>query len=478
MSRFRVTMALAAVAAVLACATNPATGKRQLMLVSEAQEIGMGREADKEAVATYGLYPDPQVQAYVETLGKGLAARSERPSLPWSFKVVDDPAVNAFALPGGFIYVTRGIMAHVTSEAELAGVMGHEIGHVTGRHSASEMSKQELVTGGLVLGMAVKPEIAEFAGLAQTGLGLLFLKFSRDHENEADHLGLRYMTREDYDPRQMVSVMEMLDRVTREEGGSRMPDWLSTHPNPENRSTRIQAEISTTSLSGSTVRQSDYLRRVDGMVFGENPRGGFFQGNAFVHPDLRFRMTFPASFKAQNEKRAVVGVSQAQDAAIALTLAGGTSAQESARRFLSQEGIRAGRSGREWIGGLPAYAATFEAARRGGKLRGEVAFVEHGGRVFRLLGYTTASRAATYRRTFETAMRSFGPLTDTRHLEVQPRRLAIVTLERDMTLAEFMRAHPSTVKAETIAIINGIDAGQRLPGGGLAKRVVGGRLPD
>ena len=255
--------------------------------------------------------------------------------------------------------------------------MGHEIGHVTGRHSASQMSKQQLAMGGLVLGMAVRPELAAFAGLAQPGLGLLFLKFGRDDENEADDLGLRYMTREDYDPRQMVSVMGMLDRVTREAGGSGMPDWLSTHPNPENRAARIQTEIATTSVSGSVVRRAEYLRRVDGMVFGENPREGFFQGNAFFHPDLRFRMTFPASFKTQNDRQAVAGVSEAQDAAIALTLAKGASAQDAARLFLAQEGIRAGRSGRERIGGLPAYTATFEAATQEGALRGEVAFVEH-----------------------------------------------------------------------------------------------------
>ena len=134
----------AVLAAVIACATNPATGKKQLMLVSEAQEIAMGKAADQEAVAAYALYPDAQVQAYVERLGKGLAAKSERPDLPWSFKVVDDPAVNAFALPGGYIYVTRGIMTHLRSEAELVAVLGHEIGHVTGRHSASQMSKQQL----------------------------------------------------------------------------------------------------------------------------------------------------------------------------------------------------------------------------------------------------------------------------------------------------------------------------------------------
>ena len=139
--------------------------------------------------------PGPKVQAYVERLGKGLAAKSERPDLPWSFKVVDDPTVNAFALPGGYIYVTRGIMTHLRSEAELVAVLGHEIGHVTGRHSASQMSKQQLAMGGLIVGMAVEPELQRFGGLAQQALGLLFLKFGRDDENQADELGLRYMAR-------------------------------------------------------------------------------------------------------------------------------------------------------------------------------------------------------------------------------------------------------------------------------------------
>ena len=151
MHRPSLTAAAIVAAALLACATNPATGKKQLMLVSEAQEIAMGKAADQEAIAAYGLYPDPKDQAYVDRLGKSLAAQSERPDLPWSFKVVDDPTVNAFALPGGYIYVTRGIMAHLRSEAELVAVLGHEIGHVTGRHSASQMSKQQLAMGGLMM---------------------------------------------------------------------------------------------------------------------------------------------------------------------------------------------------------------------------------------------------------------------------------------------------------------------------------------
>jgi predicted Zn-dependent protease len=479
MHRPSLTAAAVVAVAVVACATNPATGKRQLMLVSEAQEIAMGKGADQEAVAAYGLYPDPDVQAYVEQLGKRLATASERPSLPWSFKVVDDPAVNAFALPGGYIYVTRGIMAHLRSEAELVAVMGHEIGHVTARHSASQMSKQQLAMGGLILGMAVQPELQQFAGLAQQGLGLLFLKFGRDDENQADELGLRYMTLEHYDPREMLEVFGVLDGVTRAEGGGRMPDWLSTHPSPGNRLTRIRGEIATTGASGTVVNRAAYLRRLDGMVFGENPREGFFRANAFYHPDLRFQLEFPRGFKTQNQKQAVVGVSEAQDALVALTLAAGSSPEEAARQFFSQQGRKAGRSGRDTIGGLPAYTAIFEAATgEGGTLGGKVSFVAYDGKIYRLMGYAPAERFPAYQDAFDAAIRSFSRLTDPRYLGVQPKRLELVNVDRQMALPEFARAYPSTVDVGTIGLINGVAANQMFPRGELAKRVVGGRLPD
>ena len=467
----------AVTAAVIACATNPATGRRQLMLVSEAQEIAMGKGADQEAIAAYGLYPDPKVQAYVERLGKGLAAKSERPDLPWSFKVVDDPTVNAFALPGGYIYVTRGILTHLRSEAELVAVLGHEIGHVT--HSASQMSKQQLAMGGLIVGMAVEPELQRFGGLAQQALGLLFLKFGRDDENQADELGLRYMARQDYDPREMLEVFGVLDGVTRGEGGGdRMPDWLSTHPSPGNRTARIRGQIAETGASGTVVNQREYLRQLDGMVFGDNPREGFFEGNAFYHPDLRFQLAFPRRFNTQNQKQAVVGVSEAQDAVLALTLGAGASPEEAARRFFSQQGVQAGRSGRDTIGGLPAYTAFFEAATEQGALRGEVSFISYDGKIYRILGYTPAERFAGYQDAFAATLRSFGRLTDPRYLDVQPRRIAIVSPERQMDLPEFARAYPSTVKLETIGLINGVGANQTFPRGELAKRVVGGRRPD
>ena len=164
-----VAAALAAVA-LAGCASNPATGKSQLNFYSEAQEIEMGRQADAEIVQQLGLVDDPELQAYVSRLGGELAARSERPGLPWSFKVIDDPVVNAFALPGGYIYVTRGILAHMGSEAELASVLGHEIGHVTAQHSLNQISKQQVAMGGLLVGAILSPEVAQGAQAVQAGL--------------------------------------------------------------------------------------------------------------------------------------------------------------------------------------------------------------------------------------------------------------------------------------------------------------------
>src|SRR5256884_9114765 len=204
---------LAALAALAAgCAVNPATGSRQLMLVSESQEIALGRDYEPQVAGSIGIYGDSGLQRYIQQFGARLAASSERPNLPWSFRVVDDPVVNAFALPGGFIYVPRGILAHLNSEAALAGVVGHEIGHVTARHSASQMSKQQLAQIGLAVGSIASPEFGRYAGVASAGLGVLFLKFSRDDESQADHLGLRNMRRAASDPPAMPQLFEMLTR--------------------------------------------------------------------------------------------------------------------------------------------------------------------------------------------------------------------------------------------------------------------------
>jgi predicted Zn-dependent protease len=419
-ARSRTFAAAAALALLAACATNPATGKRQIMLVGEAQEIAMGQEADQEVASSLGLYPDDALQTYVAGLGKALAARGERPSLPWTFRVVDDATVNAFALPGGFIYVTRGLMTHLNSEAELASVVGHEIGHVTARHTVSQITKSQLATLGLVAGMIVRPELARFGDLAQAGMQLMFLKFGRNDEQQADDLGLRYMTRQDYDPREMVEVFSVLDRLGQTSGEGRLPAWLSTHPAPANRAQRIQSEIQAQHLAGTRVDEPGYLQRLDGMVFGENPREGFFEGGTFFHPDLRFQMQFPRGWKGQNQKQAVGAISPQEDAIVVMTLVPGRSADQAANEFLRQEGLRPAGAERTTVHGLPAVTGLFEAAADQTPIAGRVAFVEYGDKVYRLLGYTPSVRWGNYDRAFAESLASFAPLTDRRYLDVQP----------------------------------------------------------
>lgn len=465
---------------VASCPVNPATGERQLILISERQEIEMGREGAKQVEAVIGLYDDPDLQAYVDQIGQELAAKSERPGLPWSFKVVDDPVVNAFALPGGFIYVTRGILGHFNSEAELAAVVGHEIGHVTARHSAEQLSRAQVAQLGVGVGAVFVPEIAQYSDFLNLGLNLMFLKFSRDDERQADDLGLRYMSRGSYDLREMVDVFTMLGQVSEAAGGSGLPSWLSTHPDPGERRERMERAIAEAgSPSAGTVGRDRYLQRIDGIVFGENPRQGFFRGATFLHPDLEFQFEFPTDWQMQNMPHAVAGLSPQEDAIIQLTLAESSSVDAAARSFLSQSGIRAGSTSSQSVNGLPARWAYFGATtQNGSELRGLVVFLGHEGRVYQILGYTIADRMGTYDAVFQRSLASFDRLTDPAALSVQPRRIEVLRLDRAMTLEEFAERHPSTVPTTTLALINGWDEGAAIPVGERLKRVVGGVMPE
>src|SRR3954471_13601976 len=263
-------------AGLLSCARNPVTGKSELALVSESQEIQMGQDASKDVAQTIGLYKDPKAEAYVAEVGKRMAAASERPNLPWEFHIVEDASVNAFALPGGFIYVTRGLMTSINDEAELATVVGHEIGHVTNRHSVQQISKQELAQIGLGVGSILSSDVAKFGQLASAGLSVLFLKYSRDAENQADQAGFRYALHQGHDVREMSKVFATLDRLSQTAGGGKLPEWLATHPNPGNRIAHIEKMLDTLHRDPSKgmVNRDQYLQHVQGMVYGEDPRQG------------------------------------------------------------------------------------------------------------------------------------------------------------------------------------------------------------
>ncbi len=460
-----------------ACAVNPATGRRELSLIGEGREISMGREADQQVTASLGLVDDPELQGYVSDIGVRMAAVSERPGLPWSFKVVDDPVVNAFALPGGFIYVTRGILAHFESEAELAGVIGHEIGHVTARHSVSQMSQQILLTGAVGVGMVFSERVRDWGDVLGAGLQLATLKFSRDDESQSDELGLRYMARLDYDADALIGVFQMLGSVSGD-ADSRLPEWQLTHPYPENRESRIrQLIVEQNAPTDGVVAREEYLDRIDGMMYGPNPREGYFIAGRFVHPDLAFELTFPDGWQGVNQRTMVAAVAPAEDGIVMLELAQVTDPLQGLRAFLDQEGVTGGRVSSDESGGLERHRAPFQVSRQDGTLRGEALFVKLDGQVYSIVGFATSDAWGRYSRAVSRTLSSFERLTDEEILGVQPWRLEVVTVRAPLTLRAFHEAGSSPVPVETLARLNRVDPEATLTAGVRAKRVVGTPLP-
>jgi predicted Zn-dependent protease len=460
---------------IAACTMNPATGERQLTLMSEAQEIQIGRQTHPEVLATYGAYDDPELQSYIQELGAKIAANSERPDLGWTFTVLDDPVVNAMALPGGYIYVNRGILAHFNSEAELASVLGHEIGHVTARHSVEQMSRAQLAQLGLGVAAIASEDFRQYAGLASQGLGILFLKFGRDDENQSDELGLRYMTRAGYDPHEMPRVFDTLDRVSQAQGLRATPEWMSTHPNPGNRIGNIDARIARLppEEQQGVVGRESYMERIENLVFGEDPRQGYTVGQVYYHPVLAFQIEFPGEWRIINQRQAVGALSPNRDAAIVLTLSDKETPRAAFDAFFGQQGIQKGPNrGRN----LFAFRA-IDPQTGSSKAEGLIGFLDHGGRVYQLMGYTGLDTWSDYGSTMQESLATFREVTDRRHLDVSPKTIDIVKLPRSMTLADFNRRYPSTVDGAEIAVINGVDEDTMLDKGRLVKRVVGGELP-
>jgi len=460
-----------------ACAINPATGGRMFSLVSEDQEIQIGQDAAAEVDASMGLYADSSLQAYVDSVGQALAAVSERPDLPWSFKIVDDPVINAFALPGGPVYLARGIMTYFNSEAEMASVLGHEIGHITARHSVEQISRAQLMQVGLVASVVLVPELRPFGDALGGGLEILFLKFGRDDESQSDQLGFRYMTRLGYDPEGAVDMFEILERQRDSSGGS-VPEWQSTHPDPGNRVIAAQQRIAESGIDGGIVRRDEYLRHIDGIVFGADPAQGFFVDGRFVHPGLRLQFRFPEGWATQNAPTAVLAQSPDRDAVMRVTFAEGSTPEEAASAFFDQEGVERLGARSRTVNGLPAVQGTFRVESQQGMLEGVVMFVKHGGQVFSYMGFTTTSRMGTYSVTFEQALETFAPMNEDRWLRLQPKRIEIVRVPEQMTGETFYQRYPSTVTLETLLTINGWESEHVIPAGTLVKRVVGEGVPE
>jgi predicted Zn-dependent protease len=415
------------------CALNPATGKQEFSLVSESQEIQLGTEGDKAVQAEYGVYDNAELSAYVDRVGQKLAAISERPDLPWHFRVVDSPVVNAFALPGGYIYITRGILALLNSEAQLAGVLGHEIGHVTARHAARQMTRQELASLGLGVGSVFIKDFRPYSDLAQQGLGLLFLKYGRGDETQADELGVRYATRAGYDPREIPATYASLKQLD-EQSGQSLPGFLSTHPDPGTREVTTQqlADAAVVGKAAGSLRIAgvEYKRELADLVYGDDPREGFVEAGAFYHPGLGFQLRFPAGWKIQNSQQAVTGVSADQNAAVEMTLAqaGGTVSPAEYVRALQQKGaISSSQGGNGQVNAWNAWIGQIVIPKEGttGTPLHAAWVARDAGRYFQFLG---APGDATGQPDFHSTLMSFKNLTDPALLGRLPNRVALVTV--------------------------------------------------
>lgn len=449
-----------------------------------AQQVQLGRESDPQITAQFGRYTDEELSAYVNGVGQRLLAQShlrragvpaEVQNTPFTFRVLDSPVVNAFALPGGFIYVTRGLLAHLDNEAQLAVVLGHEIGHVARQHSARQAFEAQrgqlgllagAVLGQAVLGGGAAQNIMNIGGQA---FQLLQLKYSRGDEREADALGVEYATLTGYKADEGAAFFTSLKRIQQQSGES-LPNFLASHPDPGEREGTIRQlaaewDARTTQVS-TTVRENEFKAEIDGVVFGENPRQGFVEGDAFYHPDLKFQFSVPQGFQVQNDAQQVlIGEARGQ-AIMQLRIAQGGSAASAAQAFAGQEGVRVLDSGQETVNGLRASFVAADAQGGQGALRLLNYFVEHEGAVYSLLGVAQPNAFATYQEVFVRTFRSFRPLTDRRVLAIQPPRLDIVPAARTATFQALVPSSlPRGVTAADLAIVNQLSLGTTVQAG-------------
>jgi predicted Zn-dependent protease len=465
---------------IASCAVNPVTGRQELMFLSEADEINLGRETDSEVVKEYGIYEDAKLTAYLNDICQRIGRASHRPNLAYNFKIVDVSVVNAFAIPGGYVYFTRGILSSLNSEAELAGVMGHEIGHIAARHSASQYSRAQFAQLGLGVGMIFADKVPGLSELAQLGAGMLFLRFSRDNEREADDLGVEYASRVGYDASQMANFFETLERMNPGSDQTGLPGWFSTHPSPEDRvqTIRIRAREWQEKLGVKDLKlnRDRYLGEIDGLIYGDDPRQGYVEEHVFYHPNLRFQFPVPVNWKINNTPSNVQMVSGEQEAMILFTMTKGTSPHEAVRTFVSKNKARVLASEATQVNGMPSERLLSDVQTQKGVIQVLSFFIQRGKEIFVFHGLTSPNLLQKYLSIFDRTMRSFRELSDPRRINVKPDRIRIRTTGVSDTLENLLRSSgvPSE-KLKEVALINGKDLKEVIPANTLFKVVEKGR---
>ena len=442
-----------------ACATNPVTGKKQISLLSEAEEMAIGQQQDAEIRREMGVYDDPALQRYVTDIGQELSRVSHRPNLPWTFTIVDNPAINAFALPGGYIYLTRGILAYLDDEAELAGVLGHEIGHVTARHAAQAYTRQAQAGIGLTILSIFVPSTAPFADLGSAGLSVLFLRHGRDAELEADRLGVEYGSGAGYDPAGVPRFLATLARVNAlSERG--VPNWLSTHPDPGSRVTKAEPVASTFVSDAAKAQNRDqYLERIQGMVFGDRVEEGIVRGNEFLHPLLRLGVKFPEGWELTNTPQAVLAQEPGTEHFMVLQ-----QVEQTRRGTIGDTAVAAMRNagytvvdGRiDRINGNEAHVGLYRGnAKDVGKVLMRAAHIAIGRQLYVVAGFAPEKEFDTVDKDILPSVQSFRQLTAAEASAVRPNRLDLYVVKTgDSWQSSAARQGKNFVYAATLAIMN------------------------
>lgn len=476
------------VAALLAggCATEPSaiTGRNSSYGYSWQQELQLGAETDHEIVGEMGTYADPSLESYVESVANRVLAQSDfrdadAPELyrntQFTFRVIDSPVVNAFALPGGYVYVTRGLLAHLNNEAQLAVVLGHEIAHVTARHSSRQALRSQLSQIGLVAGAVIGQQVfsdvpdlgSTILDLGGSALQLIMFRYSRDAERESDGLGVRYASAAGYDATESAAFFRSLQRLSAESGKS-LPAWASTHPDPGERAetvTRLGAAARSPGQSAE-VGAERLLEHIDGIVLGDDPRQGFRRGGSFYHPELQFQFPLPAGWALQNERDKVVLGEPGNGALITLELTRAADASAAAYAFLKQSGAQSTGVENTSINGLRASRVVGRVSNGGKTIGFAIVFIEYGGRVFRFAGLASESMLPRWLPLFDRTFRGFTALTNRAILDVEPVRLRVVTNEREAPFRDLVPTSlPAGLTAEQLAILNQTNLDEPLPVG-------------
>jgi predicted Zn-dependent protease len=448
--------------------------------MSPQREVAVGQQAAAQVEREIGLVRDPALTGYVDAIGQRLAAGSPRHDVAYRFAVADMPEPNAFALPGGWVYVSRGLLAYANSEDELANVIGHEIGHVAARHAAQRETRSAQIgilsaIGALAAGLAGGGEAAQMVGqLGQTAGASMIASYSRDQERQADDIGQRLAASAGFDPTAMADYLSTHEREGALHGGpTRRPSFLDSHPDPGERAvvaSRRAAELPrgrSGSLAGDRVA---FLRRLEGLAVGPDPREGVFEGSRFLHPGLDFVVDFPRGWRTQNARQAVAALAPRQDAVIVLESQGARGDPRlAAQRWLQANPVRLLDSGATRVGGWSAFRALAEAQTRQGATALHLTWIAHPHGTFRVTGMTGPSAWRLYAPVFDGVVASFGPLPASERGRIHGLRLAIATARGGESLAELGRRTGNAWSPDETAVANGLARESRLAAGTLVK---------